>query len=107
MNKLSPKQIAIKSSILLLHILVVLLFMCEAFNCLIIHRNFYFIIAIAVFFLYVIIMRCILKKQISFYMSDYDLIIYMYIPLLITLGSVFYLNFESSIKFIIAMTGNK
>ena len=107
MEKLSPKRIAVKSFILLLHTLVVLLFMCGAFNCLLIQQNFYFIMATLIFLLYVVIMRCILKKQISFYMSDYDLIIYMYIPLLIALGCVFYLNFESSIKLIIAMTGNK
>ena len=107
MEKLSPKQIAVKSFILLLHTFVVLLFMCGAFNCLFMQQNFYFVMAIFVFLLYVVIMRCILKKQISFYMSDYDLIIYMYIPLLIALGSVFYLNFESSMKFLSFMVGNK
>ena len=32
-------------------------------------------------------------------MSDFDLIVYMYIPLLIVLSGVFYLNFEDIAKF--------
>lgn len=107
MEKLFPKQIVIKGFILVFHALVVLFFMCGIFISLILQRNFYIVGGMAIFLLYVVIMRYILKKSISFYMSDFDLVVYMYVPLLIILGSVFYLNFEDSVKFLLFMTGNK
>ena len=107
MKNLSRKQIIIKSIILFLHALVVLLFICGLFSSFILQQNFYFIEGIAIFLLYIVIMRCMLKKTVSFYMSDFDLIVYMYIPFFIVLGSVFYLNFENSLKFLLMMLGNK